>query len=128
MKLSDLPEQQVQEICEEFAKMEGVYKNIPVYKKIWNSSYTDYREVQDGYRNPRSDELSDYPNDKNAMGRIIEGMDEDTCLKYVKELLKITRPEHDAPFIFGGWWIVRSSCHEQFIAAALALGLIKEGR
>jgi len=122
MKLSDLTEQQVQEICEAFAKRDGSWRDdIPVMRHYYGG-----HDQQIGVRSTRPSELSDYPNDKNAMGRIIAGMDEDTCLKYVKELLKITRPEHDAPFIFGGWWIVRSSCHEQFVAAALALGLLKE--
>jgi len=117
MKLSDLPEQQVQEICEAFAKMEGVYKNIPVYKKIWNSSYTDYREVQDGYRNPRSDELSDYPNDKNAMGRIIAGMDDNTITEYSMNLYCVDGTMDGK---------LKATAHQQFVAAALALGLVKE--
>ncbi len=123
IKFSDLPEQQVQEICEAFAKRDGSWRDdIPVMRHYYGG-----HDQQIGVRSTRPSELSDYPNDKNAMGRIFKTMDRKQGQTFIYILGEGIhgRPEVEwrESEIFN---MFLSECSELFIAAALALGLLKE--
>lgn len=121
-QFSDLTEQQVQEICEAFAKREGYN---------WCDNGEDFiprYTVSVGWQDCDGTELfpsaccmvaPDYPNCKNAMGRIIDGMDDDTFIKYAKHL-EVTLENY-------GWALLKATAQQQFVSVAMALGLLKEG-
>jgi hypothetical protein len=93
IKFSDLTPEQIREICGKMRDLE----------KINDAGY-----------------CPNYPNCKNAMHRIIEGMDGKEMIDYIRALknnsIGICLPN-----------IIRMTCEQQFVAAAMALGLIKEG-
>jgi hypothetical protein len=128
IKFSDLDQRQVQEISEAFAKREGVWRDdIPVMK-----FYAGSPPKQIGVRSTRPNDLPCYHRCKNAMGRIIEGMDDDEVIKYIRTLYEVV----------SGLWIAcsvldiravlpdmfKATAHQQFVAAAMALNLVKEGK
>jgi hypothetical protein len=98
-----LTEQQVQEICGAFANMDGGYLLAGI--------------TAGGF--------ADYPNCKNAMGRIIEVMDDDIMSRYVSHLRDVYC-EGKTSVIFS-WNLHKATSHQQFVAAAMALGLLNEG-
>lgn len=109
MKFSDLTEKQVQEICEAFAKREGWIR----------CSLDDWYYSSSGAR-AKYDKHFAYTTDLNAMHRIIVGMDEFEIISYSGHLAKnMCVNSFDD--------MQRATCEQQFVAAALALGLVKEG-
>jgi len=121
MKFSDLTERQVQEISEAFAIREfgrdGVHAGF-----CWFA-------VRDSHGDPAQEafcDCPDYPNDKNAMGRIIVGMTYSTELyryhSYLTSMFEASRGEY--AFVK----LHKATAQQQFVAAAMALGLLnKEG-
>ena len=109
-QFSDLTEQQVREICEAFAKREG-WKFYP--------KFCD--EIRDVWTNTNGviNKLPAYATDKNAMGRIIEGMDRTERYRYCHYLLDVTGYTPHS--------IILATAQQQFVAAAMALGILKEG-
>lgn len=121
MKFSDLTEQQVDKICKVFAIREGinvVYPNPKTSKvpmmvgKVGEAKYV---------------RLPSYPNSLDAMHCIIEGLKGDEPRMFIWHLHEMVGD--------GGMYvqtkaivkIIKATCQQQFVAAALALGLIKEG-
>jgi len=125
IKFSDLDQRQVQEISEAFAKREGVWRDdIPVMK-----FYAGSPPKQIGVRSTRPNDLPCYHRCKNAMGRIIEGMDDDEGEAFVINLERMedftmdeALSEIDVANLF------KCSAQQQFAAAAMALNLVKEGK
>jgi len=120
IKFNDLTPEQVQEISDAFAIREfgcdGVHAGI-----CWIV-------VLDSHGDPKLEafcDCPDYPNCKNAMHRIIEGMNESQKVEYAQSLNEIT----DNNLKFYGWVYVLtdSTAQQQFVAAAMALGILKEG-
>jgi len=107
-QFSDLPEQQVQEICEAFAIRGGALKITEEITEAFGLVKT-YSSL--------SCDWPDYPNDKNAMGRIIEGMDDNTITEYSMNLYCVDGTMDGK---------LKATARQQFVAAALASGLIKE--
>jgi hypothetical protein len=109
-----LTEQQVQEICEAFAKREGWIRS-----KLESWYYRGDDEAK-----PIWCDYFDYPNDKNAMGRIIEGMTYSTELyryhSYLTAMFEASVGEYAYVKMH------KATAQQQFVAAAMALGLLKE--
>jgi hypothetical protein len=125
MKFSDLTEQQVQEICEAFAKMEGMtppFKMMCGFAPCPKQFHLCYYDTTNGMT-----KVSDYPNSLDAMHCIIEGLKGDEPRMFIWHLHEMVGD--------GGMYvqtkaivkIIKATCQQQFVAAALALGLIKEG-
>ncbi len=120
IKFSDLDQRQVQEISEAFAKREGIWRDdIPVMRAMYGG-----RDQQIGVRSTRPDELSDYPNCKNAMGRIIKGMTYSTELYRYHSYLTAMFEASVGEYAYVK--MLTATAQQQFVAAAMALGLIKE--
>jgi hypothetical protein len=133
IKFSDLKPEQVREIIEAFAErdtFEGArYEcnscDMPEYIEYFYNRESSCRACGAKVNPMRLD----YPNCKKAMGRIIVGMDSMTLSRYVKSLIRQFlpsgqhagnyRPEEQAH---------QATPHQQFVAAAMALNLVKEGK
>jgi len=113
IKFSDLSPEQVQEIIEEFAKRDGFKEN-----KSFLFSIFPWIMGDDLFKR-----LPDYAIDKNAMGRIIEGMDEHQFYKYGEALYDATNCGMDWDNCHND---LKATAQQQFVAAAKALGLVKE--
>ncbi len=106
-QFSDLPEQQVQEICEAFAKREG-------YGRINENDW----ERPDGHGYLFASQLPAYPNSLDDMHRVIKGLDRDEFADHVHFL-----GEMDGLY---GMNRLLASSNQQFVAAALALGILNK--
>ncbi len=116
IKFSDLTPEQVQEICEAFAIREGWRFETNPMSGIRFGVHDDQAVYDLG--------VSDYPNDKNAMGRIIEGMSVDEVMEYdncLYQSLDRGLNWHKASAL-----LHQASCAHQFVAAALALGILNK--
>jgi len=118
IKFSDLKPEQVRRICEAFARREGYMYDHEL--RNWMDKVVDHG----ARRYIDKSELPAYATDLNAMGRIIEGMDESQKIDYAHRLNEITGNN----LKFYGWVYVLtdSTAQQQFVAAALALNLVKE--
>jgi hypothetical protein len=131
MKFSDLTEEQVQEICAAFAIREFNCEGV--------SMGLCWRVVRDNKGDPEQEALCDCPDyhsDLNAMHRIIEGMDDKTS--YAVELIRVIENDLLATRGFTireplpGWHprevelLLCAAAQQQFVAAALVLGVLKE--
>ena len=113
IKFIDLTRAQIDEICEAFAKREGIPepKDCGCGLGIQCLSFIPYER---------------YDRDKNAMGRIIEGMQGDEPRMFISYL-------HDMVGDGGMYLqtraivkIVNATAQQQFVAAAMALGLLED--
>jgi hypothetical protein len=122
IKFSDLDQRQVQEISEAFAKREGVWRDdIPVMK-----FYAGSPPKQIGVRSTRPNDLPCYHRCKNAMTPIIEGMTYSTELyryhSYLTAMFEASVGEYAYVKMH------TATAQQQFVAAAMALNLVKEGK
>jgi hypothetical protein len=116
MKFSDLTEEQVHKICEAFAERELIEDVVFLNDKKTVAGFIDFIETRRRYFESKDD-----------MGRIIEGMDRKTKWRYIENLCGITTGmlinKSHAEVLMNA---VSSDCEQQFIAAAMALGILKE--
>jgi hypothetical protein len=109
----NLTEQQIRDICEAFAEREfgSIAKDVYSY----DGAKIPYTVAIDTSNTMHK--IPDYANDMNAMHRIIVGMDS----------LTLAEHWHTLDELFAGTYdMIRATCLQQFIAAALALGIVKE--
>jgi hypothetical protein len=112
IKFSDLTEQQVHEICVAFAKREG----IDTSTELWNL----------GGERMAIFERPDYPNSLDDMHRIIVGMGEEQGYRFGFFLTRAIKVSGFNTEQWVSFKSVSADCKQQFVAAALALGLIAE--
>jgi hypothetical protein len=130
IKFSDLTEQQVQGICEAFAKMEGYEcvssMAVGAYGLELNGDFITSRWSKTRLTLASfTDVLPAYTTDLNAMWRIIEGM------TYITELYRyhsyLTAMFEASVGEYAYVKMHKATAQQQFVAAAMALVLLKEG-
>lgn len=131
IKFSDLDQQQIDKISEAFAKRDKFDGARYVCNSCAMPEYIDYFYAGESScpacgAKVRPNRL-DYPTDLNAMHRIIVGMDEYELSKYACRLSELYEcPEHEHTMAFTLRLALQCTAQQQFVAAAMALGLIAE--
>jgi len=115
-QFSDLTPEQVQKICEAFAKMDPYIEATEVRYYKFGKCKVRGKRVGTFTGMPR------YAESLDDMHRIIVGMEDAELFDYSDRLIDVMGYEFQY-----SQHIHKATAQQQFVAAAMALGLIKEG-